>query len=284
VGEALSPRFFYRWAGGAELGARAKRLDRENDNVRAALEWSLTRGHVATGLRLAIAMSWYWQHRGQFAEGRERLERLVATTLGDAEDALRTRALMAVGDIAVWQGDQERMRSAYEEARRIAEGLADPALLAIAFLGLADVAAIFEGDFRRSHEILTEGLANAERAGDETLAAEIRANMLTYSIWPGNYFLVVPKQHRQIFAAAGWSRKDIGQYVHERARVRRGEWRSVGKAAVAGRKSEDRVYTALRAPDDLLVVAAGGPAGGFGAVIPPWYGTKGVAVTARIDH
>ena len=33
---------------------------------------------------------------------------------------------------------------------------------------------------------------------------------------------------------------------------------------------------------DLLIVAAGGPAGGFGAVVPPWYGTKGVAVTARV--
>src|ERR1041384_2881088 len=77
----------------------------------------------------------------------------------------------------------------------------------------------------------------------ETYAAVIRANMLTYSIWPGNYFLVIPKQHRQIFAAAGWGKKDIREYVHERARVQRGDWRSVGKAAVAGRSDEARVYT-----------------------------------------
>jgi hypothetical protein len=133
------------------------------------------------------------------------------------------------------------------------------------------------------HQIMNEWTREPKEILD-TYAAAIRANLLTYSIWPGNYFLVVPKQHRQVFAAAGWSRKDIGEYVHECARVRRREWRSVGKAAVAGRKDEDRVYTALRAPDDLLVVAAGGPAGGFGALIPPWYGTKGVAVTARIDH
>jgi hypothetical protein len=52
---------------------------------------------------------------------------------------------------------------------------------------------------------------------------------------------------------------------------------------VASRRDEDRVYTALRAPEDLLVIAAGGPAGGFGAIVPPWYGEKSLAVTARIE-
>jgi hypothetical protein len=39
----------------------------------------------------------------------------------------------------------------------------------------------------------------------------------------------------------------------------------------------------LRTPDDLLVVSAGGPAGGFGAVIPPWYAEKSLAVTVPIE-
>jgi hypothetical protein len=133
------------------------------------------------------------------------------------------------------------------------------------------------------HQLMNEWTHDPREVLD-TYAAVIRANMLTYSIWPGNYFLIVPKQHRQVFAAAGWSKKDVREYVHEKARVRRGEWRAVGKAAVAGRSDEERVYTALREPDDLLVVAAGGPAGGFGAVIPPWYGTKGQAQTARIGE
>jgi hypothetical protein len=38
----------------------------------------------------------------------------------------------------------------------------------------------------------------------------------------------------------------------------------------------------LPSPEDLLVVSAGGPAGGFGAVIPPWLGTKSRAVTLPI--
>lgn len=131
------------------------------------------------------------------------------------------------------------------------------------------------------HQIMNEWTHDPREILD-TYAAAMRANMLTYSIWEGNYAIVVPKQHRQIFAAAQWSKQNIRDYLFETAHVTRREWRSVGKAAVAGRKDEDRVYRALRAPEDLLVIAAGGPAGGFGAVIPPWYGKKSLAVTLPV--
>ncbi len=115
----------------------------------------------------------------------------------------------------------------------------------------------------------------------DTYVAEICANMRHYSIWPGNYAIVVPPQLRAHFVAAGWSKADIRGYVHEHARIRRGEWAEVGKGAVVG-ESADREYAALPAPDHLLVLAAGGPAGGFGAVIPPWLGHKSRAVTLAI--
>ncbi|MBI3800691.1 MAG: hypothetical protein HY268_27405, partial [Deltaproteobacteria bacterium] len=105
----------------------------------------------------------------------------------------------------------------------------------------------------------------------ETFAAEIRHNMLTYSVWPGNYALVIPKQLRELLVAAGWQKKDVGEYVYRSARVLRREWEKVGKKNVVARGGgPEQEFTALRAPDDLLVIAAGGPAGGFGAIIPPW--------------
>jgi hypothetical protein len=131
------------------------------------------------------------------------------------------------------------------------------------------------------HQIMNEWTHDPRDILD-TYAAAIRANMLTYSIWEGNYAIVVPKQHRQIFAAAGWSKGDIREYTFEHAHVQRRQWRDVGKASVAGRKDEERVYRALRTPDDLLVVAAGGPAGGFGAIVPPWYGKNSLAVTMPV--
>ena len=132
------------------------------------------------------------------------------------------------------------------------------------------------------HQIMNEWTHDPKEICD-TYAAAIRSNMLTYSIWEGNYAVVIPKQHRDIFHAAGWGKANIREYVFEVARVKRGEWRTVGKAAVAGRKNEEQVYRALRTPDDLLVIAAGGPAGGFAAIIPPWYGKKSLAITHPIS-
>jgi hypothetical protein len=115
----------------------------------------------------------------------------------------------------------------------------------------------------------------------ETFAAEMRANMRHYSIWAGNYALVIPRQLREHLQAAGWSKTDIAAFIHERARIRRSEWAGVGKGAVV-RDRGDSEYAALPDAAALLVVAAGGPAGGFGAVIPPWLGHKSAAVTLPI--
>ena len=115
----------------------------------------------------------------------------------------------------------------------------------------------------------------------ETFAADMRANLRHYSIHPGNYALIVPKQLREHLQAAKWSKSDIANFIHERARIHRREWADVGKGAVV-RDKGDRIYPALASPDHLLVIAAGGPAGGVGAVIPPWLGNKSHAVTLPI--
>jgi len=115
----------------------------------------------------------------------------------------------------------------------------------------------------------------------ETFAAEMRANQLHYSIYGGNYVIVIPKQLREPIQAAGWTKQDVGEFLFERARVRRGEWANVGKGSVVRDRAE-KVHPALDSAEHLLVVAAGGPAGGFGAIIPPWMGSKTKAVTAAI--
>lgn len=130
-------------------------------------------------------------------------------------------------------------------------------------------------------QIMNEWTTEPEAILD-TVAAEMRANLLHYSIWAGNHCLVLPPQLRDRFTSAGWSKADIQDYLHRNARVRRGDWERVGKAAVVTDANRDQEYRALQSPEDLLVIAAGGPAGGFAAVIPPWFGTKSRAVTAGV--
>ncbi len=129
-------------------------------------------------------------------------------------------------------------------------------------------------------QIMNEWTTQPEEILD-TFVAEIRANMRHYSIWPGNYALVLPPQLRAHFERAGWSKADVRRYVAQNARIRRSEWAECGKGSVVGERGE-REYAAFTDENDVLVVAAGGPAGGFGAVIPPWYGNKSRAVTLAI--
>ena len=130
-------------------------------------------------------------------------------------------------------------------------------------------------------QVMNEWTTDPEEILD-TFAAEMRANMLTYSVWAGNYALVIPKQLRDLIAAAGWRKREIREYIHRAARVRRGDWCGAGKAKLTGAGDSKREFTALQSPDDLLVVAAGGPAGGFGAVVPPWFGARSRAVTRAV--
>jgi hypothetical protein len=115
----------------------------------------------------------------------------------------------------------------------------------------------------------------------ETFAADMRANLRHYSIHPGHYAIIIPKQLREHLQNAGWTKAMIAEFIHQRARIHRREWAEVGKGAVV-RDKGDRIYPALESPGQLLVIAAGGPAGGFGAVIPPWLGNKSHAVTLPI--
>jgi hypothetical protein len=115
-----------------------------------------------------------------------------------------------------------------------------------------------------------------------TVVAEIKATMLHYSIWAGNYAVVFPPQLRTVFHDAGWSKADVRQYVFDHAAVHRSDWERVGKQAVVSDRNRHDEYRALPSPEHLLVISGGGEAGGFAAVIPPWLGPKSAAVTAGV--
>src|SRR5262249_56819243 len=86
-------------------------------------------------------------------------------------------------------------------------------------------------------------------------------------------------------AAAGWQKQDIQDFIFQHPRLLRREGATVGKRAIVDRGGgPQQEFRALREPADLLVVAAGGPAGGFGAIIPPWLGSRSQAVTHVIDE
>jgi predicted ATPase/class 3 adenylate cyclase len=175
LAERYDPGFFFRIGGtGPEQGARGFHLDREYDNIGAALGWAADGGDVATGLRTAGALSWYWQHRGRFSDGRGWLERLLSRHDPAIEPAVRIRALLPMGDLAFMQGQRDVGEMAWQEAVALARSIQDRTLLAWSLLDLADVPT-WAKDYDRAEAMLQESLATAEEGGDRILASEVGA-------------------------------------------------------------------------------------------------------------
>jgi len=84
--------------------AQLKLLRRDQENLRAALAWSLSSPECAEGaLELVGALFWYWTKCGLFSEGREWIER--ALTIGaNAPERLRAGALIGLAHVRYFQG------------------------------------------------------------------------------------------------------------------------------------------------------------------------------------
>jgi predicted ATPase/class 3 adenylate cyclase len=165
-----------------------KILEREHDNLRAALEWARNTGDTATALRTAAALWRFWQLGGHLEEGLARLERLLALPGAAVRDAVRVKALGAFGGIAYWQTDYETTRSAYEEAVEIARELGEPRLLSEAIYDLSHLPTVLEGDYDGSERLLHESLGLADPAD---LA-------LTGRIWTALGFMGMVQSQRSI--------------------------------------------------------------------------------------
>ncbi len=81
----LHAAYYLALAEAAEPALRGKeqldwfeRLEREHDNLRAALDWYVASGELETALRMGAALAWFWYLRGHLREGRERLTDLLA--------------------------------------------------------------------------------------------------------------------------------------------------------------------------------------------------------------
>jgi predicted ATPase/DNA-binding CsgD family transcriptional regulator len=137
------------------------RLDRERENFRAALHWTLNhdRGEIETATRLGAALWRYWERRGYLNEGRSHLASILALSPSSASLAARCGALTGAGVLAALQGDYDQAIRHSEDALAGWQQLGDHRGIARSLLCLAAVAR-YRDDF-----------AGAESLGHESLAA-----------------------------------------------------------------------------------------------------------------
>jgi predicted ATPase/transcriptional regulator with XRE-family HTH domain len=153
---------------GAEQVAWLALLEREHDNLRAALSWSEEQGDVETGLRLAGALYPFWVRHNHYSEGRTRLAALLALqerARPAAAPQVWAKALHAEAQLAHRQDDYQRAVMLAERSIAMCRACGDTAGIARALQGLGDILNLL-GDYARAEAVLEESLALWRELGD----------------------------------------------------------------------------------------------------------------------
>ena len=151
-------------AGGVDPVPLLDRIEREHDNLRAALDHLHGQDDVARELRLASALQYFWVVRGHHSEGRARLDQALSRERPD-DPRLLAKALASAGRIAYRQGDFEQARHRYTESLAAAREAADDSAIGQALSDLGSVAREAD-DHDRAEQLYAESADALRRAGN----------------------------------------------------------------------------------------------------------------------
>jgi tetratricopeptide (TPR) repeat protein len=176
---------------GADQRHWLERLEREHDNMRAALDWAMTRPDHVLAARLATALWRFWQQRGYLNEARSRFEQIEAQP-GDLEPVDRAKFVEAFGGVAYWQSDVETSRRYYEEQLTLWRELGDRSELANALYNRAhaDMVGVMSGEPIDVDELPGKGLLNEalgiyQELGDKSGEGNILWGLGSFSFFSG---------------------------------------------------------------------------------------------------
>jgi len=159
--DEASPAFFH----GPEPAEWLRRLDREHEDLRAALEWCLDQPNEGrSGLRIAAGLWRYWEIRGHLTEGRGWLARMVEAA-GNDVSALRADALTGAGNLAFMQGDYRAASTFHEASLALHREIGDRQSIAYAANNLANTA-VQLGEHARARSLYEETVALVRELGD----------------------------------------------------------------------------------------------------------------------
>lgn len=148
------------------------RLAADGPNITAALGWLLDRNRIDEGLRLSVAMRFYWLRRAPFAEGSRWLTAFLERPADGVPPRTRARAVAAAGSFNHWLGHLEKTRGLYQEALALFREAGDLIGEARLLRNLASVA-IDLREFEEADSLLTESRAVADRSGNPRSVADV---------------------------------------------------------------------------------------------------------------
>ncbi|HKP53932.1 MAG TPA: helix-turn-helix domain-containing protein [Chloroflexia bacterium] len=152
-------------------------LEREHDNLRAALAWTLEHGEVETGMRTACALHHFWYVYGHLEEG---LRWLDAAILKAQEIPVPTTLLIAALNAAAWlamaRNEYARATAWANSSVELAREEGDVRSLAVSLHRLSQ-ANTYTGHFERAKALLEEALLLWRELGDMDGLARVLNNL-----------------------------------------------------------------------------------------------------------
>jgi predicted ATPase/DNA-binding CsgD family transcriptional regulator len=155
-----------------DLDAWRTRLEREHDNLRAALDWGLAAPDPERGRRLAAELPWLWHLHRHGREGLGYLRRAIDRA-PDGRSTLQARLLTGIALVADTASPLGLEFDAAQRALAITTEQGDERLRALC-LTLSAVGRFYT-DFGTAWALTVDALRAAEAAGDAFIADAARA-------------------------------------------------------------------------------------------------------------
>jgi predicted ATPase len=152
-----------------------KILEDEHDNFRTALDWLALHDDPETELRLAGALSAFWEFRAYLSEGQRRLEEALARGHG-APPALRALCLHGAGTLAGGQGEYKRAIGLIEDAVAAYRSAGDVAGEANSIKQLGIIASE-RSDLATARRLYEKSMVLMEQIGDDVGVAKAKNNI-----------------------------------------------------------------------------------------------------------
>jgi tetratricopeptide (TPR) repeat protein len=178
-------------------------LERERDNIRAALDFAVSSGDAATALRLAGSLFKFWYERSHFAEGRARAKQILALegSRAPALERQRAKLLNDYGNYLYNQGELDKADDSYREALQVRERLGLEQEQAGSYNNVALIARE-RGDLGEAQRLLERALEINRRLGRRDWEGKNLNNLGILALRRGDAKLAAERQDesRAVFA------------------------------------------------------------------------------------
>lgn len=161
--------------GGAKVVQWLEILDREHDNLRAAMEWSLG-NEPEIALRIVGSIRSFCIRRGYLSEGTKWTRAALDKNGEKADQKLRAKAYLGLGSFNRFAGNLEAAEPFLEESLRLVRAIGDKYWISVA-LGDLGLVKFMQGDLSRGKALTEESLAIARELNNRRLIS-IRLNTL----------------------------------------------------------------------------------------------------------